>query len=157
MTDSEKEVLDIMLAYTTEKTLWENAMEYKGMTDMPEKMEKKPYDYFKDFDMKQYAGLTKDEIRAQYDIFFNRYTTPKKRAYGGSTHFRFPATYQGLSESDVSEIAFVNDKRCEITCKIPTGFKQTIKFIVLKKKDGWLLDSVKSYSRYEDKWSNSIL
>ena len=157
MTELEQEVLSVVLAYASEKTLWENAMMYKNMEDTPEKMETKPYDYFKGFDMKQYTGLSKDEIRAQYDTFFDRYTTPKKRVYGGGTSFRFPAKYQELSESDISEIAFVNDKRCEITCKIPTGFKQTLKFVVLKKANGWLLDSVKSYSKSDDKWSNSIL
>ena len=41
--------------------------------------------------------------------------------------------------------------------KIPTGFKQTLKFIVLKKQARWLLDSVKSYSKSDDECSNSIL
>jgi len=158
MTELEKEVVDVVLAYTQAKTLWENAMMLKKLEATPEKMEQKPYDYFKDFNMKQYAGLSQDEIRAQYEVFFGQYTTPKKRVYAGQgTSFGFPGRYQGLSFEHISAVDFVNEKRCEVTCKIPTGFKRTLKFIVLKKQNGWLLDSVKSYSKSDDKWSNSIL
>ena len=158
MTELEKEVVDVVLSYAAEKTLWENAMKYKSLENTPEKMESKPYDYFKNFDMEKYAGLSKEEIRAKYETFFSRYTTPEKRVYAGQgTSFGFPGQYQGLSVEHISEIVFISDKRCEITCKIPTGFKQTLKFIVLQKQNRWLLDSVKAYSRSDDKWSNSIL
>ena len=159
MTELEKEVIEVVLAYTEAKTLWENAMMLKKLESTPEKMEQKPYDYFKGFDMKQYTGLTKEEIRAKYESFFSQYATPKKRVYGGgaSASFGFPAAYQGLSADDISAVDFVNEKRCEVTCKIPTGFKQTLKFVVMKKQNIWLLDSVKSYSKSDDKWSNSIL
>jgi len=159
MTELEKEVIEVVLAYTEAKTVWENAMMFKKLESTPEKMEQKPYDYFKGFDMKQYTGLTREEISAKYESFFSQYTTPKKRVYGGgpSASFGFPGKYQGLSVDDILEIGFVNEKRCEVICKIPSGFKQTLKFIVLKKQSGWLLDSVKSYSKSDDKWSNSIL
>lgn len=133
-------------------------MYYTELENHPEKMEKKPFDFFKTFDPKEYSGLSKDDIRERYEALFQKYTTPKKRVYSGKGHsFSFPATYQGLTSEHVTAIDFINDKRCEVTCQIPTGFKRTIKFIVLKKKDGWLLDSVKSYSKSDDKWNNSLL
>lgn len=158
MTEIEKEVLQVVLNFTDEKTLWENAMQNKKLEATPEKLNTKPYDYFNGFELKQYEGLTQDEIRGKYEELFVKFTTPKKRVYSGKgTSFRFPAHYQGLTAEHISRIEFISDKRCEVTCQIPTGFKQTLKFIVLKKKDGWLLDSVKSYDELEDKWSNSLL
>ncbi|MGI6153975.1 MAG: hypothetical protein ACOYJB_09135 [Christensenellaceae bacterium] len=158
MTEAEKEVLQVVLGFAEEKTLWENAMQYKEIEHNPEKMETKPYDYFKTFDLKQYDGLTQNEISERYEMFFKKYTTPKKRVYSCSpASFGFPARYQGLTAEHITAIDFANEKRCEVTCKIPTGFRQTVKFIVLKKKDGWLLDSVKTYCKSDDKWSNSLL
>ncbi len=159
MEGNEKEVLQVVLAFTSEKTLWENAMQYKKLENTPEKLETKPYEYFKTFDPKQYKGLAQTEIREQYEVFFNKYTTPKKRVFaGGSTSsFSFPARYQGITAKQITAVDFASDNRCEVTCQIPTGFKQTVKFIVLKKKDVWLIDSVKAYSKSDDKWRNSIL
>ncbi|GHU78991.1 hypothetical protein FACS1894191_0800 [Clostridia bacterium] len=156
MAESENEVINLVLAYTEQRTLWENAMFFCRFLEKPEEIEK--YTYFQAFDPKQYKGLTKDEIRARYESMFQKYTTPKKREYAGKpTSFGYPAKYQGITREDIAETVFANQNRCEVTCRVPTGFKQTVKFIALKKRDRWLLDSVKSYSHSDDKWSNSIL
>ena len=154
----ENEVIDLVLEFASEKTLWENAMMYRNLEKTPEKMDNKPYDYFKGLDLKQYVNLTQDEIRERYETVFNTYTTPKKRVYSGKgTCFDFPATYQGLTHEDIVEVIMVSDSRVEVICKILTGFKRTIKFIAMKKQGKWLLDSVKSYSKCDDKWSSSLL
>ena len=154
----ENEVIDLVLEFASEKTLWENAMMYRNLEKTPEKMDNKPYDYFKGLDLKQYVNLTQDEIRERYETVFNTYTTPKKREYSGKgTCFGFPATYQGLAHEDIVEVITVSASRVEVICKIPTGFKRTIKFIAMKKQGKWLLDSVKSYSKCDDKWSNGLL
>ncbi|MDR1409297.1 MAG: RhsIA family immunity protein [Oscillospiraceae bacterium] len=124
--------------------------------ESPEELKK--YPFFRSFNPRQYKGLTKDEFRAQYEDLFKKYTTPKKREYAGKpTSFGYPAKYQGLAQENITELVLMNKNRCEVTCQVPTGFKQTIKFIALRKQGVWLLDSVKSYSESDDKWSNSIL
>jgi hypothetical protein len=156
MTELENEVVNLVLEYTEQKTLWENAMFFCQFEEKPEELGK--YPYFQAFNPKQYTGLAKDTIRAQYEDMFQKYTTPKKREYAGKpTTFGYPAKYQDLTKDNIIEVVFVNKTRCEVTCQVPTGFKQTIKFIALRKQDAWLLDSVKSYSKSDDKWSNSIL
>ena len=153
----ENEVIQLVIEYAEQVTLWANAMFFCRFEEKPEELEK--YPYFQSFDPKQYKGLSKDEIRMRYETMFQEYTTPKKREYAGksTSSFGYPAKYQGLEQENITEVVLVNKNRCEVTCKVPTGFKQTIKFVALKKQNKWLLDSVKSYSKSDDKWSNSIL
>ena len=165
MSEIENAVVNLVLEYIEQSTLWENAMFFSKFEGNPDNVEPKPYkdmpnelEQFLAFDPKQYKGLTQDEIRAQYEDMFQKYTTPKKREYSGKpTRFGNPAKFQGVTRENIIEVTLVNSNRCEVTCQIPIGFKGIKKFIALKKQGQWLLDSVKSYSKTDDKWSNSLL
>lgn len=159
MTQQEREVVDVVLDYAAQKTLWENAMFFSDETKRtPEKLEKKPYDFFKTFDMGPYEGMEKEQIREKFGEFFDKYTTPKKRVYSGqSPGFGFPAQFQGLTKGQIQQVEFVSPSRCEVVADVPTGFKKRYKFVVLKKNDGWRIDSLKTYRKSSDKWENDLL
>jgi hypothetical protein len=160
MTNLEKEVVDVILNFAREKTLWEYAMFYKSTEKkQPEKLQDITSKYYeKNFDFKEYKDLSLDETRTKYFTIFNKYTTPRVVAAARPSTYGVPPAFQGLTAEDFSEINFITKSRCEVTCKVPNGYKYIYKFIVLKKSSGWLIDRLKTkYRNPDNEWENRIL
>lgn len=101
-----------------------------------------------------------EEYNKRYLPMFEVYCTQKKRVYGGKKNsFGSPSQYNGIETSHEIIVDFKNERKAEVVFKTETkelGNTQYL-FVVVKKKDGWKIDSYKRWSNWKQKWVNGIL
>ena len=101
-----------------------------------------------------------EEYNKRYLLIFRDYCTIKERVYGGEKHsFGSPPQYVGIDSADEVTVDFKNKRKAEVIFKMKTKeFGDTrYLFVVVKKKDGWKIDSYKMWSNWKQKWVNQIL
>ena len=101
-----------------------------------------------------------EEYNKRYRAVFEAYCTDKKRVYGGNPHsFGYPPQYSGIESAYEIKVEFKNERKAEVIFKTETkelgdtGYL----FVVVKKKNGWKIDSYKEWSNWKKKWVNGIL
>ena len=125
---------------------------------------------------KQYVHDAPDEVMAayrakdeavqsrhdeKYRLIFNRYCTLRPRAYGGPDlphSAGIPTQYQGVDENAFLSADAKSKNRVEVVFQTSgTVVNYKFMFVVLKKMDGWRIDSYKYQFINETKWNNGIL
>lgn len=116
-----------------------------------EKETKKPNG---DIDLRKFNAFNKRRNEAASAIF-DEYCTPKKRVYGGPKDRRYgkPLGYDPKSESIVDE-EMPTRSRIVIETRRVSGFSGRYRYVLLKKRGRWLLDSKKKFG---SGWENDLL
>ena len=83
--------------------------------------------------------FNQDSMRAVFDDF----CTPKERKYGRLGSFSTPPEYNPRNQKIV-QVRQVTARRVEIDTKESTNMKRDLTYVLLKTKDGWLIDNRKS-------------
>ena len=96
-----------------------------------------------------------ESTRQTLEQVFSRWCTPKERKAGRLGSFSNPPEYQPDHEV-ILETDIESSRRASVHTQQGTGFKQKRKYILLKKGDRWIIDSVK-WQTHEGTWSNGIL
>ena len=82
------------------------------------------------------------QARASLGGVFARWCTPKERKYGRLGSFSNPPEYQPEHEAILEAIVESTRRACVYTQQ-GTGFRNKRMYILVKKSDLWLIDSVK--------------
>lgn len=100
-----------------------------------------------------------EEYNKQYLPIFRAYCTVKERVYAGKKDSFGSPQYLGIASADEITVDFKNERKAEVIFKTKTKeFGDTrYLFVVVKKKDGWKIDSYKRWSNWKQKWVNQIL
>lgn len=101
-------------------------------------------------------GQTEESLNSLYYSILETFCTRKKRTYGGHPYlFGKPTKYSGIIDEKILEINQVKNSRIEVIAE-SNYFRKTIYlFVLLKTKDGWKIDSLKS--KFGEKWENALL
>ncbi len=146
--DTEQMIADaksVVLRFAAAYTEWEQAMAV-AWTEIEQAMEKDP-----DFDITAQDPAFQ---QARADIV-KTYCTPKKRVYvDESITFSMPPTYSHVVEANIFNTVLVSDTRAHIDAK---GLQTIHRFVVLRKKDGWQLDSIKWKVSENEEWQNGLI
>lgn len=86
------------------------------------------------------GNLGRMVIQAAEKLIFDEFCTPKERKYGRLGSYSSPPEYDPASEEIVSIIE-VSPRRVEIETQQHAGFKHRLKYVLLKQKKMWLIDS----------------
>ncbi|MDX1928400.1 MAG: NTF2 fold immunity protein [Pirellulaceae bacterium] len=122
----------VVLAFAAAYTAWELAMEAaEAHTDDP-------------FDDPKLCDQRRDILLM--------YCTHKERKYDGGNSFSIPTTYGLLTEENIDIVESVSSSRVHVDTKKLS--KAAYRFVVLKKKDGWRIESVKW--RMRSGWQNTL-
>lgn len=98
------------------------------------------------------------EYQAAYKTIFDKYTTEKKRVYGGNgDSYGNPTTYDGIENALESAVTFKTKSRAEVYFKTSNSFDAEYLFIVLFQKKEWKIDSYKYKWYNNEKWTNGLL
>lgn len=93
-------------------------------------------------------------IQAHADIIAE-HCTAKKRAYvDGMLTFQKPPTYADVVETNVINAELCAPNRAYVDARCTLMF---YRFVVLKKRDGWRIDSIKWKVRNADEWTNGLI
>ncbi len=87
------------------------------------------------------------------------YWTPKKRVYvDESMSYSMPPRYSYVIEDNIINAELISDTRAHIDANGDSNPLQTShRFVVIRKKDGWQLDSVKWRVSEGDEWKNGLI
>ncbi len=133
MIDDHSDPKSVVIAFAAAYSAWEEAMEVAG-----ESMENQ----FED------PGL-----QEQHRAILLEYCTHKDRKYTKGSSFSTPPTYGELTESAIVAVEYVKSNRAHVDTK--KLLKAAYRFVVVKKEDGWRIDSVKWLMRGE--WKNTLI
>ena len=91
-------------------------------------------------------SLNSKTMKARHAKVIKDYCTPKKRAYvDGILAYRSPSTYAKVIKKNIAGTENVTKSRIHVeTKKLPDVPDRAYRFVMLKKKDGWRIDSEKS-------------
>jgi hypothetical protein len=93
-------------------------------------------------------------IQARASIIAS-YCTPKKRAYvDESMSYSEPPTYSHVIEDNIVGAELISNTRAQIDAK---GLQTMHRFVVLRKSDGWKLDSIKWRVPEGGEWNNGLI
>ncbi|MDB4614771.1 RhsIA family immunity protein [bacterium] len=76
-------------------------------------------------------------------MVFGEFCTPKERKHGRHGSYSTPPEYSPRTEKIV-KVRTCNSRRVEIDTKEGSGFRRNLTYVILKKRQGWLIDSKKS-------------
>ncbi|MDR1911540.1 MAG: RhsIA family immunity protein [Helicobacteraceae bacterium] len=99
------------------------------------------------------------EYKERYTPLIQTYATDKKRVHNYHRSYGKPTYYDGMENPLKISVTFINKNRAEIYfARAPTRWRDfDLSFVVLRKKDVWRIDGVKTHRGCLDKWSASIL
>ena len=102
------------------------------------------------------SSFNNPELRAEHARILARFCTLKKRAYvdGGHT-FSTPPTYAELGPEKIETVELVTKSRAHVDTKKLRSLEY--RFVVLKKTDGWRIDSLKCRMPPITEWSNTLI
>ena len=81
-------------------------------------------------------------VRASLGVVFARWCTPKERKFGRLGSFADPPEYQPEHEA-ILETIVESSRRALVYTQQGTGFRNKRMYVLSKKSDRWLVDSVK--------------
>lgn len=121
-----------VLAFAAAYSAWERAMAERG------------------------SSFGNPQLRAEHANILATFCTIKRRAYvDGGGAFSDPPTYNGLEAEAVAAIDLVTKSRAHVDTKQLKFLEY--RFIVLKKRDGWRIDSLKCRMPPNTEWRNTLL
>jgi len=81
--------------------------------------------------------------------------TGKKRAYvDGLLSYSRPPTYENVTEDNLLNAELVSPTRAHVDAK---GLLSFYRFVVVNKRDGWRIDSLKWRVSTEDSWEKGLI
>ncbi len=90
---------------------------------------------------KSNAPVTRFNLEALAQIF-DEFCTPKERKHGRAGSYGTPPEYNPRTQKIVA-VRECSARRVEIDTQETSGFKRNLTYVLLKKKQGWLIDSRK--------------
>lgn len=85
-----------------------------------------------------------------------RYCTRKKRSYlDGIASYSKPPTYYKVIQENIASVREIDRSRVYVDTKFLDG--RAYRFVVIKKKDGWRIDSVKRRFEGQGEWENTLI
>ncbi|MBC3872915.1 NTF2 fold immunity protein [Undibacterium flavidum] len=138
---------DVVLKFTNEMNDWESKMYIVSRIENGK--------YVSDEKRAYVAANSRSDLDQYYFNILSKYCTSKERKYGGHPdHYGMPTRYAGICESAILEKNTLNRNRIEITAK--SEYLDTVyMFVLLKKTDGWRIDSLKT--KRSEGWDNALL
>ncbi len=117
----------VLLEFISQMNLWEKSASkaQREVKDTPE-----PDSYF-------------PTIQKSLDAIFERYCTRKERPLGRQGSFCSPPEYDPEQE-EMENVEKVSNKRVEIQTQRNSGFFEKRLYVLIRKKDQWLIDHVKT-------------
>jgi hypothetical protein len=102
------------------------------------------------------SSFNNQELRDEHARILATYCTKKKRAYvdGGGT-FATPPTYAELDADKVDKVDVVTKSKVHVDTKVLKFLEY--RFVVLKKRDGWRIDSLKCRMPPNEEWNNTLI
>lgn len=90
---------------------------------------------------------------------FKKYCTPKKRIYGDPAirSYGYNGIYNYNPQTMDIESIEINGNKAIVTIISTEPLRELYQFVLKKTVNGWLIDSKKMYSTWEQKWKNTIL
>lgn len=133
MADDRQEIIQVLTSFFTEECEWERV-----------------YD----------QNLVNDSDREIIIMnIFKKYCTPKERKYGDFAirSYGYDGIYNYNPQKIDIESIEINRNKAIVTIISTEPFRELYQFILKKTANGWLIDSKKMYSTWEQKWKNTIL
>jgi len=122
----------VVLAFARDFTQWENCVHLTR-------------DGLRDFDLQQ-----------QHAEIIRSYCTHKKRTYmDGVLSYEQPPVYVQVVEANIANVEPVTRTRTHVDTKQLQ--RCAYRFVVLKKTDGFRIDSVKSRFSSDDEWESTLI
>jgi len=101
-------------------------------------------------------GLQNSDFQNQITEIIRSYCTNKKRAYvDGVYSYAQPPVNEQVVEANISNVEQITRTRAYVDTNKLQG--NAYRFVVLKKKDGWRIDSVKWRFSDNDEWKNTLI
>ena len=96
------------------------------------------------------------QLRAEHAGILTTFCTVKRRAYvdGGGT-FADPPTYGELDAEKITAVDLVAKSRAHVDTKVLKFLEY--RFVVVKKRDGWRIDSLKCRMPPNTEWNNTLI
>lgn len=139
---------DVVLKFTQQMNDWETKMYILSRIELQQFVseEKKIL----------VEGLTKDYLNRTFYKIFEEFCTKKIRKFGGQPYsYGKPTKYSGICSETIIEANQMSDNRIEIIAKSNYFLETIYKFVLLKKSDGWKIDSLKT--KRGEKWQMILL
>lgn len=133
MTDYLSDPKSVVIAFAASYSAWEEAMKVAG-----------------EFLENQFEDAS---LKEQHQDILLKYCTHKEREYTQGYSFNIPPTYGDLTGEKIDAIEYASSSRVHVDTK-KLSRATTYRFVLLKKKDGWRIDSVKWLMR--GVWKNTL-
>ncbi len=93
---------------------------------------------------------------AEHALILETFCTIKRRAYvDGGGAYSSPPVYATLDAGQIAAVEFVTKSRAHVDTKVLRLLEY--RFVVLKKSDGWRIDSMKCRMPPNTDWSNTLI
>lgn len=99
----------------------------------------------------------RERVLSDLNEIFSCYLTLKERKQGrqASLSFSNPPEYNLATNKIVS--CKEDPKKAYIEVQETVGFKELLRYTLLKKNDGWRIDKKEAYNKFDNKWEKRIL
>jgi hypothetical protein len=139
---------DIVLEFTRQVNDWETKMYILSRIELEQ--------FVSEEKKKLVEGQTIDSLNRTFYKIFEEFCTKKERKFGGQPHsYGKPTKYSGICSKTIIDTNQVRTNRIEIIAKSDYFLETIYKFVLLKKLDGWKIDSLKI--KRGEKWENTLL
>jgi len=133
MIDDKQDIINVLVAFFTEECEWEKLCDHNLIND--------------------------SERKQIIDNIFNKYCIPKERKYSDLANRSYG--YDGIynynpATENIESINIIRNKAV-VTTISKEPFSESFQYILRKTQKGWLIDSKKIYSAWEQKWKRAIL
>lgn len=96
------------------------------------------------------------ELREQFHRILDDFCTKKRRVYVDCMPcFSRPPVYAKIVDENIAKVEVVNKSRVHVDT-IQLDF-HAYRFVVLRKADGWRIDSVKWRTKKDTDWRNTLI
>lgn len=131
MTVNRDDPQSVVLAFAAAYNLWEEKYRLGLEQDFPKAIEEK-------------TSIIRD------------FCTAKKRAYvDGQLSFQYPPVYRDVLAKNLGPVEYVTTKRAYVD--MVSLMSKIYRFILMKKADGWRIDSVKWRFGPAEDWENTLI
>ncbi|MDY3557393.1 RhsIA family immunity protein [Gemmata sp. JC717] len=96
------------------------------------------------------------QLREEHARILATFCTLKRRAYiDGGVTFATPPTYSELDAEKIDAVHMVTKSKAHVDTKVLKFLEY--RFVVLKKRDGWRIDSLKCRMPPSTEWNNTLI
>lgn len=124
--------VETVLAFAAAYTVWEQQMAESG------------------------TSFNNPRLREEHARILEMFCTEKRRAYvDGGVSFATPPTYAQLDAERIAGVEEVTKSKAHVDTAVLRLLEY--RFVVLKKRDGWRIDSMKSRMPPDTVWTNTLI